>query len=170
MGGVVVMMGGGAVGGVCVLLAWVVVAVVGGGWVRCMCLSLLVGGGGVGWVVRGGGWRHRARSLCLRGLSLASPSTCRHCTLYKAPSLDGAMCVQAQLTDSIIPKLSGHPADQERPRKSKQNLQRVVESELAPLRGWMIGGYCGFDLLPPGQHHSIAEPWAAGAHNTYFLV
>jgi hypothetical protein len=33
----------------------------------------------------------------------------------------------------------------------------------------MVGGYCGFDLLPPGQRHSIAEPWAAGAHNTYFV-
>ena len=81
--------------------------------------------------------------------------------------------VQAQLTDLLIPKLSGRPADQEKARRAKQGLQRKVEAELAPLQAWMAGGYVGFDILSAEQHQLVAGTpagqgqWAAGALSPY---
>ena len=84
--------------------------------------------------------------------------------------------MQVQLTDLLITKLSGRPADQEKARRAKQALQRKVAAELPVLQCWLAGGYVGFNLLPveQRQHAESAagrvEQWTAGARSSCFPV
>ena len=78
-----------------------------------------------------------------------------------------SICAQAQLADNLISGLFGRNADQEKARKAKHAQQQKVEEAMAPLLGWLRGGYLGFTLLPAGVQQAarqagVGERWTAG--------
>lgn len=70
------------------------------------------------------------------------------------------MAQQVQLTEELIPRLTGRPGEQKRLIRSKQSLKQRMIPELNKMLRWMGGGYVGFAALPA----AIRQQAALAAH------
>ena len=83
-----------------------------------------------------------------------------------APNLP--FCLQVQLQEELIPRLTGRPGEQAKLRRTKQVLKQRMAPEVGRLVRWLAGGYAGFDLLPTRlQAHAAsvgdAHIWSTGS-------
>ena len=82
-----------------------------------------------------------------------------------APNLP--FCLQVQVQEELIPRLTGRPGEQAKLRRAKQVLKQRMAPEVGRLVRWLAGGYAGFDLLPTRlQAHAAsvgdAHVWSTG--------
>lgn len=76
-------------------------------------------------------------------------------------------CLQVQLIEELIPRLTRRSKEQARLMRSKQGLKQRMVPELNSLLRWLGGGYVGFSLLPEPLRHQAtaathADKWTPG--------